>query len=76
MASLQLRLDCAGVSLQRLCLLDRITVRSNSPLKSAICDRGAILHLRDLLRGIARETPPRIGTPISLGPGHPNNKAA
>ncbi len=29
MASLQLRLDCAGVSLQRLCMLDRITVLSN-----------------------------------------------
>ncbi len=30
MASLQLRLDCTGVSLQRLCSLDRITVLSNS----------------------------------------------
>ena len=30
MASLQLRLDCADVSLQRLCMLDRITVLSNS----------------------------------------------
>jgi len=30
MASLQLRLDCAGVSLQSLCWLDRITVQSNS----------------------------------------------
>ncbi len=30
MASLQLRLDCAGVSLQRLCMLDRITVLFNS----------------------------------------------
>ncbi len=30
MASLQLRLDCAGVSLQRLSLLDRITVLFNS----------------------------------------------
>ena len=30
MAFLQLRLDCAGVSLQRLSLLDRITVLFNS----------------------------------------------
>ncbi len=30
MASLQSRLDCAGVSLQRLSSLDRITVLSNS----------------------------------------------
>jgi len=30
MPSLQLRLDCAGVSLQSLCMLDRITVLSNS----------------------------------------------
>ncbi len=30
MASVQFRLDCAGVSLQRPCSLDRITVLSNS----------------------------------------------
>ena len=30
MASLQVRIDCAGVFLQRPCLLDRITVLFNS----------------------------------------------
>ena len=44
MASLQLRLDCAGVSLQRLCMLDRITVLSNSV---GIAWRGHLVFLAE-----------------------------
>ncbi len=50
MASFQFRLDCAGVSLQRLCSLDRITVLSNSskyslavPLSLPLQDHGSFL---------------------------------